>query len=94
MPSKTFHFESDWEKVSEVLVDLYLWSTALTESLCTSLAEEGHDVAWVRQEIRALDRKLVRCLRPQGRIEVSDDGLTAPPFFINPDHNAWKPPTG
>lgn len=94
MPSKTFHFEPDWKKVSEEVVSLYLWSTALTAALCTSLAEEGHDVTWVRLQIRALDKKLVRALRPEGRVEVSDDSLTAPTFFIDPDRNAWKPPTG
>lgn len=63
MPGKALAFGPDCGKVLEDLLELYMWSTALTRVLRGLLAEEGVATAWCDEMQRDWDVRMIRIIR-------------------------------
>jgi hypothetical protein len=66
VPSKTFHFEADFEKVLEDLLEAYMVVSALAERLRGIVEAEGLDSLGADELIHGADQLLVRAIRRSG----------------------------
>jgi hypothetical protein len=67
VPSKTFHFEANFEKVLEDLIQAYVHVGALVELLRGILADAGQDTEWAHAIVADCDRAVVAAIRKRHR---------------------------